>query len=343
MSEVASAVAWIKFDPELPFLITAEAEDQISFRVFNDVYTITRTDQNYKIVRDRYFRWFHKMGEEITTLDALTVEKVLKFVNAKSRAEAILNSDLFKSSMREQKLPAGFQASKSIFQCKSDLPARNQDGSIVYQILQHTWIQNGVDESFGMPNTDEATYFGGRAHIRTPDSFIGRGPKHLECSPVWFSSDQDEKVLSKKVACVARSLSLPQNPVFDSAILNQPWVAHFDYHALERNCLLATRFVLECAGANPSQVVNAGIGGKFNWFDLYSVSEISAELKNAILGLRAQLKMIRDQEVLADLQSSTEKLMNQALDLDSRIRGVTGDSRKKTLHEICDLALDRCN
>lgn len=333
MAEIASAFTWIKIAPEFPVIITAESDDQIAFRFFDTVYTITRQKHDFKVT--------NKTETEI--FDSLTIEKILKFVKAKKRGDAVLNHDAFLLSIKDQKTPEGYKNSKSIYQCSSDLPARiSQNGGPINKILQHTWVQNGSQESFGMPNTDESTYFGGRAHIRTPDSFIVRIPKHLECSPVWIPESEDEQATSKRIACVSRAISLGQNPIFDGELM-QDWVPHFDYHALERNCLVATRFALECAGAKASQVVNSGIGGKLNWEDIYSVGYLPSELKSAILELRAQLNLIRNEETIVELAKRTEALMNEALGLDSRLRGVEGFTRPANLREICNLALTQCS
>lgn len=341
MKDVASAFTWIKIAPELPLVITAESEDQIAFRFFDDAYTITREKHEFKISKSTYTSGSGKMETEF--LDEVLVEKILKFVRAKRRAAAILSEDTFQQSIKTRKIPEGYQESKTVYQCSSDLPSRiMQNGSPVNQILQHTWIQNGAMESFGMPNTDESTYFGGRAHIRSPDSFIARGPKHLECSPVWIESQENEKKISERIACVSRAISLPQNPVFEGD-LSQDWVAHFDYHALERNCLVATRFALECAGAKASQVVNAGIGGKLDWTDTYSYSEVSPTLKLQVMELRAQLDLLRKESSIADTSKRAQALIGMAIELDARIRGVGEPSKPANLREICNLALAKCS
>lgn len=340
MSEVASAFTWIKIAPELPVITTAESEDQIVFRFFDTLYTITREKHDFKVVKKVYT--FESEKTETEIFDSLVLEKILKFVKAKKRGDAVLPSDAFLLSIKEQPAPEGMKNSKAIYQCSSDLPARiSQNGGPVNKILQHTWIQNGPEESFGMPNTDESTYFGGRAHIRTPDSFIVRIPKHLECAPVWIPAAEDESVLSKRITCVSRALSLSQNPMFDGELL-QEWVAHYDYHALDRNCLVATRFALECAGAKASQVVNSGIGGKLDWADVYSVSEVPISLKNAVMELRAQLNLLRNEESILALAKRAETLIDEAIGLDSLLRGATGPSRPANLREICNLALEKC-
>ena len=343
MNEVASAFTWFKIAPDFPVVVISKGDDQVSFRVFDDVYTITSEEHLYKIVKNHYLQ--DSMGSEVemVKIDSMAIEKILKFVKAKDRSQAVLNSDLFKNSIRFKKNPEGLQPSQTIYQCSSDLPTRIAYGrGPISRILSHTWIQNGAQESFGMPDTDDSTYFGGRAHIRTPDSFILRGPKHLECTSVYIPDSVDEPSFSKRVACVARSLSIPQNPIFENGLVEQQWVAHFDYHALERNCLMATRFALECAGAHASQVVNVGIGGQFDWSDLYSVSDVPMDLKNSILELRHQLETYRHQISISDFPARSEEILNQALDLDAKLRGVIGISKPKNLREICNLALESC-
>ena len=342
MDEVVSAITWIKLPVDLPTVRISESSDQITFKVLDDVYTMTRDGDRFKLVRTAHYRWSNQTYDENVILDSMAIEKILVFVKAKKREAAVLPTDIFNSSIRNKTPPTGFQNSLSFFQCSSDLPAKILPNGTALPILQHTWMQNGAGESFGMPSTDDSSYFGGRAHIRTPDSFIGRGPQHLNCSPAWIPVGQDESLFSKKLACVARSLSLEQNPVFDDSRVTQNWIAHFDYHALDRNCLMATRFVLSCAGALAPQVVNAGIGGKYEWNDLYSVSEIHGDLHLAILNLRNQLNQYRRQKSILDLANMTETLMNQAIDLDSKLRGVSGNDTPKTLQEICQLALDQC-
>ena len=155
--------------------------------------------------------------------------------------------------------------------------------------------------------------------------------------------ESEEKTISKKITCIARTVSLPQNPVFDEKILDQSWIAHFDYHALERNCLMATRFVLECAGAKASQNVNTGIGGKFDWNDQYSVSEVSPELKSSILNLRAQLNQYRSEKSILSLSTRANELMDQALSFDAQLRGVDFPNQVKSLREICEKSLEQCD
>ena len=124
LKDVASALVWIKVSPEFPVLTTAESEKQISFRVLDDTYTITQSGRSYLV--------FRQPGDELITLDSMIVEKILKFVKAKDRAEAVLTPEVFQNSIQEEKIPAGFQNSKTIYQCKSDLPARiQQNGNIL--------------------------------------------------------------------------------------------------------------------------------------------------------------------------------------------------------------------
>lgn len=334
MSEVVTAFTWIKIAPDFPVIFTSQAEDEAHFRVFDDEYSVTRDKQKIKIVKN---------NEEMANLDLITLEKILKFVKAKKKSEAILNADVFESSIQNKVPPQGFKKSETIFQCKSDLPSRiTQNGTVFNQIMQHTWLQNGLNESFGMPNTDEAGYFGGRAHLKSPDSFIGKGPKHLKCEAVNLPVDTDEKTVSKKITCVARTLSLPQSPIFEEKLLEQKWIAHFDYHALKRNCLMAARFVLECSGANAPQNANFGIGGKFDWNDPYSVSEVTPELKTAILNLRDQLNQYRSEKSILALPTKATELMDQALNLDAQLRGVSSPNGSKSLKEICAAALENC-
>ena len=361
LSDVVSAFTWIKLGPHFPVALSTETYEEVTFRIFDDVYTITNADQtwndgpnnsgfyeqNFKISRLSYLHNTSTTNLEAIVLSAHTVEKILKFVQINDRSEGVLTTDVFLNSIQEGTPPNGYQFSKSVYQCRSDLPSRiMQNGSVVNEILQHTWIQNGPLESFGMPNTDQGTYFGGSAHLRTPDSFIIKGPKHLECAPVLIpdtSVDQNgEENISQRAVCVARSLSLPQDPIFSEGALKQDWVAHFDYHALERNCLVAVRFALECAGAQASQVVNAGIGGHLQWNDVYSVSTVTPELKAEIVELQAALKNFRNSDSISHLPTTAEDLLNQAIELDAKLRGVSGNSAPRNLREICDFALQKC-
>lgn len=341
-NEVISAFMWIKVQPDFPVIMNSESESQASFRIFNDVYTLTRLRSSFKIDRLTYLRDLPGTQEESVELPVLTVEKILRFVKARARARGVLPPDIFLNSIQTQTAPEGFQPSSSLYQCRSDLPARIKvDGNVILEILQHTWIQNGAAESFGMPNTDNATYFGGSSHIRTPDSFIVRGPKHLECSPMWVPADKDQAKLSEKIRCVAKHLSLPQEPIFDEPV-KQGWVAQFDYHALERNCLLAVRFMAECAGGFASQVVNAGIGGKVNWDYPYSVSSVSSAMRISIAEVNAYLQKLRDLQGISTLPPMAEEILDRAIELDAQLRGISGKSETKNLEEICDLALQSC-
>lgn len=341
MRDVASAFLWIKFDPQFPAVFTREEKDFILFRVFDERYLIERKKHSFIIYR-KPFPVSSGSPEETTTIDAIDVEKILYFSKADERARAVLNRDQFYSSIRAVPPPSGFQNSKTIFQCKSDLPSRPpaQNGPL-NQILHHTWIQNGRGESFGMPNTDQATYFGGLAHIRRPDSFIIRGPTHLDCAPVWSPLDRDEREWSKEVACIAGVLSVSQNPIFGSEVLPS-WVADFDYHVLERNCLLATRFVIECAEGKAPITINSGIGGSLNWNDLYAIHELSPLIPTEVRRLKGELAQLRLEDSIQNLSSRIEPLLNQALEVDSMARGVKAIQVPKNLREICDLALKAC-
>ena len=345
MSDVMHAFTWIKIAPELPVMINTEGDDQISFRFFDDVYTIDRGydqgSENFKVTRVSYTHGTNITHTEKAVLDSMLIEKILKFANASHRERGELTSSEFEQSIQADLIPSGFQASKTIYQCNSDLPARNGDGTVFNKILNHTWIQNGASESFGMPNTDEATYFGGVAHLRTPDSFIGKGPKQLKCSPVLIPDDQDEAKISKNVRCIAKSLSLAQTPIFESPM--QDWVANFDYHALERNCLMAVRFVLECAGAKASQIVNDGIGGAVDYTRAYSVTTMTPSMKESISGLQDVLQSIRTQDRIDILPPIADALMDLAIEIDSKIRGASGDPAPKNLQEICTLARQNCS
>jgi len=358
LKDVVSAFTWMKLGPHFPVTINTQSENQVSFRVFDDVYTIKNGDQtlyqatpdsevnyeqNFKINRLSFQHGSSTSNQEAIVLSGHTVEKILKFVQAQERSSGALEPQVFLESIHENTPPAGYQFSKSLYQCRSDLPSRiTHNGSVVNEILQHTWIQNGAAESFGMPNTDAGTYFGGSAHIRTPDSFIIRGPKRLECAPVLIPDTLSAEKISKKALCVARSISLPQDPIFTEGALNQDWIAHFDYHALERNCLVAVRFALECAGAAAPQVVNAGIGGTLRWDDVYSVSAVTLEEKAGIAELQESLKKFRELDSISTLPEVAEDLLNQAIGVDAGLRGVSGNSIPKNLREICDFALQKC-
>jgi len=352
LNEAVSSFTWMKWGPNFPVQSYDDGDEAVSFTVFDDAYTVASLspandqgldEQNFRIVRSSY--WKGVGNREEILLPAHTVEKILKFVSADERASGVLTTDDFLESILSHVPPPGFIDSNSVYQCSSDLPSRiTKDGSIVNEILNHTWLQNGPELSFGMPDTDEGTYFGGNAHIRTPDSFIIRDPKHLSCAPVLIPQIEaaDEEKISKKIQCVERSLSLPQDSVFTDGVLTQEWVAHFDYHALERNCLMAVRFVLECAGTAAPQVVNAGIGGRFQWNDLYSVSVVTDEMKSAAMELQREIQQFRNQNSISLLPAFSEALTTKAIELDYQLRGVAGDSVPKTLREICDLSLQKC-
>ena len=327
---------WVKVAAGFPAEVKSESADQIVFRVFDDHYTITRRKGEFRI----------QNSKELTTLQASTLEKIQKFVIAKRRTDAALSADQFKQSIHVESPDSGYRVSSSLFQCSSDLPAKFKvTAGVVGRILSHTWLQNGAFESFGMPFTDEGTYFGGRAHIRTPDSFIERKPKHLKCSPVFVRQDatQSEEALSKKAACIARKMSIPQDPVFDESVIGGGWVPHFDYHVLGHNCLKAVRFMLECAGAKAPKSVNLGIGGSFEWDEVNSVSEVGQALRLQIIDARDTLEMIRKLDTLANLDAKANQLVDQANWLDAEVRGQSGGTTtQKTLREICDLMKESC-
>lgn len=335
-NDVVSSIVWLKIAPEFQVEPISIGRDEVSFYVFSDLYTVTRQKDYFLIQR----------GQELSRVQTLTIEKALIFVKAKRRDDAFLTRDAFHQSIHPVEPPIGYFNSKFLYQCRSDLPVKFKiDGLPVDQLLKHTWLQNGSAESFGMPFTDEGTYFGGRSHIRTPDSFIERKPKHLDCSPVWIPENEvDEEKFSKNAACIARTLSLPQDTVFEGGVIDQAWSVNLDYHVLDRNCLKATRFMLECAGAKAPQVVNAGIGGKFEWDEMVSISVVKADHRDAIRKLRLELEDLRQNQNISNLDSEAVQLLDQALKVDSGIRGEeVGTSIPKTLREVCDLAHATCD
>jgi hypothetical protein len=334
--DVVSSIVWLKVAPDFSVQLTSVGKDEVSFSVFGDLYRVTRSKSHYLIQR----------GTELTLLPFETVEKALYFVKAKKRGDAILPEDAFQQSIHPIEPPQGYALSKHLYQCRSDLPLRIRiDGVPVDQILKHTWLQHGSAESFGMPFTDQETYLGGLAHVRTPDSFIARKPKHLDCAPVWIpESVQDEAKFSKRAACIARVMTLPQDPVFEGSVIDQSWVANLDYHVLDRNCLKAVRFLLACAGAVDSQEVNRGIGGAFDWNESASITLVKADYRDRIREVRSWLDDLRKQSNLHDLGAKAEVLLNAALDVDAAIRGAKkGSATPKTLREICTLAQNTCD
>lgn len=159
-------------------------------------------------------------------------------------------------------------AELTIEQCESDLPVKIPGAR---QILKHTWLRYG-DESWGMPYTDQHTYFGGRAHLYSPDPFLIKGPKHLRCLSI---EGLENPKASARAACLARKISIP-GALTD---LVSGWTAHWDYHALKRNCLSLVRFVAECAGGKIPLLPNAGVGGKVDWEKLFFVNQVSISLQ----------------------------------------------------------------
>ncbi len=329
-------MVWLKVAPDFPVQINSIGKDEVSFSVFSDRYVVTRSKSHYLIHR----------GNELSLMPLETVEKALYFVKAKKRDDAILPEDAFLQAIHPIPAPMGYVTSTQLYQCRSDLPLRIRiDGIPVDQILKHTWLQNGSAESFGMPFTDEGGYWGGLAHVRTPDSFIARKPKHLDCAPVWVpDSVTDEVEFSNRAACIARVISLPQDPIFEGQVISQSWSANLDYHVLDRNCLKAVRFLLACAGAVEPQQVNSGIGGDFDWNEQAAITVIKASHRDSILKVRSALEELRNQQTIADLGSKAEVILNAALDVDASIRGAKkGSVTSKTLRQICQLAQDTCD
>ncbi len=335
-SDAVSAFVWLKIAPDFPVQTVSIGRDEITFRLFDDVYEMTRASHHFLIRR----------GPELSIVPNETMEKAVHFVKAKKRGDAILPPDAFLQSIRIVEPPSGSVLSRTIHQCKSDLPVRIRvEGLPIDRILKHTWLQNGSEESFGMPFTDSGTYFGGLAHLRTPDSFIARNPRHLECSPVFIpGADSAEPGNSERIACVARSLSMPQEPVFQGGMDDKSWVANLDYQVFDRNCLKAVRFVLACAGAKESQEVNAGIGGAFDWNEIASISPIKPEHRQSILAIRRLLDELRASAAIVDLGAKAEVLLNEAIATDAEIRGeAKGSSIQRSLREICGLARSECD
>ncbi len=337
MKDVMESFLWAKIGTEFPAEILSESSHQIGFRVFDEPYSITRTQSGFQV----------QNTAEQTLLQSSTIEKIHLFVVAQKRSHASLNADQFKQSIRMESPESGYRWSHSLFQCSSDLPVKFRYSSgLVGKRLSHTWLQYGAYESFGMPFTDEGTYFGGSAHIRSPDTFIERKPKNMKCSPVWVKQDesQDEEVFSKKAACIARKMSLPQDPIFNESLISGRWVPHLDYHVFKRNCLKAVRFILECADAKAPLNVNWGIGGSFDWNEKALISEVGQTLRSSISKVRESLEVIRRLDSMENLDIRLNQLIDHANELDAEIRGQSGqDASTKSLREICHLIQESCD
>ncbi len=337
MKEVMESFLWAKVGVSFPAEVLSESQNHIGFRVFDEHYSITRIKSGFRV----------QNSLEQTTLQTSTIEKISRFVIAQKRAVASLNEDQLKQSIQFQKPDLGYQWSNSLFQCSSDLPVKFRFSTgVVERVLSHTWLQNGAHESFGMPFTDESTYFGGSAHIRSPDSFIERNPKHLKCSPVWVAQDESrtEANLSQKAACIARKMSMPQDPIFGESLISEGWVPHLEYHVFLRNCLKAVRFMLECADAKAPLSVNWGIGGSFDWNEKASVSYVEQELRMKIMDARNSLESIRRNETMENFDFRINLLLDHANQLDAKVRGQSGHgTQTQSFREICNLFRRSCD
>jgi hypothetical protein len=336
MKEVMNAFLWIKVGTEFPAQVNSESENEISFLVFDEAYRIQREPSGFRI----------ENSVEWTSLSLPTVEKILPHVISQNRADASLTEEQFKKSISIEIPKKDFQVSKSLYQCSSDLPMKYKEvRDTLGWLFSHTWLQQGPFESFGMPFTDDGTYFGGRAHLRSPDSFIERKPRDLKCSPVFVPVDSkvDEVTFSQRATCIARKMSLSQDPILGEGTLPQGWIPHLDYHVLSRNCLKATRFVLECAGAKAPFSVNLGIGGAFRWDEKNSVTWVGQGTVQEIHELRDELKAIRQLETMTQLEMVANRVLDHAHQLDSFVRGQSsGSSQTKSLGEMCELIRSSC-
>lgn len=175
----------------------------------------------------------------------------------------------------------GFKKSKYVYQCSAPLPATS-DKFPLNDLTQmyHTWLEVGAD-SYGMPFTQDETYFGGNAVISSPDPFLPLTNASKTCEPIHQPVSEDDYKYAEKFKCVAEKFSVKNNILDDVLFQGNSSVVktiYFQYNALTNNCLSAVKFVTECAGGRISQNPNLGVGADIEeenlMVQLYSVANL---------------------------------------------------------------------
>lgn len=148
-------------------------------------------------------------------------------------------------------------------QCSAPLPIASDALPVEVTQMFHTWLEIDKD-SYGMPFTDKKSYFGGMAHLFSPDPFERYTKNTKVCDPVYVDINADENKITKKIKCMAEKASLNTNI---NKFKLKDWQTTFDYHVFKNNCLSAINFLSNCGGFILSQSPNLGIGGKINYTD----------------------------------------------------------------------------
>lgn len=316
LQDAATAIAWTHagFESAPSDIRTVKSDgNSLTVEIARDTYTLTSAENGAVIAVG---------GGNQAFLPASFISNAIAAADIGVRAHGKLSDATFKSSLREHVYnPAVFEPSTVAYQCTSDLPSRyTPSGSIINRTFNHTWLQLGPAISYGMPNTDTRSYFGGRAHIRSPDSFVYMDPKHLECTPIDVRKGTD---FDGKIACIANALSAPQHPLLAGGV-NRQFILHLDYHALEHNCLSAVRFIAECAGGYAPWSPNVGVGGFVGWDVVYSMTRVTNDFY-VVANLASQISsLVRAMAPLESFkpQNSSELLMAiAAVNLNDRAIG----------------------
>lgn len=205
------------------------------------------------------------------TLDDSDLQSLDKLIEAEEVSQARLDPTQHLKTKNLIPMPAGYENSSSVYQCTSNI-------EVSIGILKHTWLEIPGHGSFGMPYTDEHTYFGGRAHIFSPDPFLFLDSSGKKCSPLYRSSKSTENDFLRNISCIANELSLPVN-IYSKSLSTKTSVIHLDYSALDHNCLTAIKFLVECANGFVSQNPNLGVGGELKWDRNFSVKKLPEEFE----------------------------------------------------------------
>lgn len=148
-----------------------------------------------------------------------------------------------------------YVASKTAYVCTAPLPTDLLPtffGPLTQ--LRHAWIDiNG--SSYGLPYTNEETYFGGSAVLKNPDPFVSDLVNNHYCTPIYYHKRNSEEEFSRDIKCVANTLAN-----FGEFELNEKLFVNFDYHALKHNCTSATKLIATCSRSVLSQVPNLEVG-----------------------------------------------------------------------------------